>query len=366
MVDRRSQRLPWLVGAAAGAVCGFVGGRVTVERAPSALLVTARDDGGPATVTATNADAVAASSGRWPGAGAADPAAGGSPFAPAALAVAREPLAPLPEPAAAEDVDLVAALADAAPDADGVTAFRADESDLAALAPELLVAWQELDQGTAALERGLELAALLLTVPDPRLTQRVMQALAKSMPEALLALVDGWVGVAADAAPPVAQIEAALKAMGGLPRAQAEALGVAEALDRWYAAGEKKTAVAAARALEQQGDPRLVQDWIRRLGPELADAAPRERARAVADLGATRSRLALPGLLPRLADPDAGVRRAAVDALCRLDRTLMTAALVEMAGSSESGLEALARHALSEVERAEAAKRAARAGKPRR
>lgn len=225
---------------------------------------------------------------------------------------------------------------------------------------ELLAAWQELDGGSD-FERSLELAVALLAIPDAKLTAKVMQALAKSEPLALVALVDGWLEPGFGETRPLAQIEAALKAMGSLGKARAEALGVPLALDRWFAEGERGPALAAARALEQLGDGRLVEQWIDRTVPALAAGDPARRVKALQDLGATRSRRALPELLPSLADDDPAVRRAAADALQKLDRATVQATLAELAGSSQNALRNAAHAVLAELERQEAEKRARKA-----
>ena len=285
----------------------------------------------------------------------------------AELAAARD-LWPSPADAAAlEDASGVAdgaAELDAAALADAPAPLEADEraeaAELLALpgfTPELLAAWQELDGGSD-FERSLELAVALLAIPDAKLTAKVMQALAKSEPLALVALVDGWLEPGVREARPLAQIEAALKAMGSLGKTRAEALGVPLALDRWFAEGERGPALAAARAAEQLGDGRLVEQWIDRTVPALTAGDPARRVKALQDLGATRSRRALPELLPSLADDDPAVRRAAADALQKLDRATVQATLAELAGSSQNALRAAARAVLADLERQEAEKRA--------
>lgn len=253
------------------------------------------------------------------------------------------------------------ALGDAPAPLEGAAVAEAAELlALPGFTPELLAAWQELDGGSD-FERSLELAVALLAIPDAKLTAKVMQALAKTEPLALVALVDGWLEPGFGEARPLAQIEAALKAMGSLGKARAEALGVPLALDRWFAEGERGPALAAARALEQLGDGRLVLQWIEQTRPALAAGDPARRVKALQDLGATRSRRALPELLPGLADGDPAVRRAAADALQKLDRATVQATLAELAGSSESALRNAAHAVLAELERQEAEKRARKA-----
>ncbi len=93
-----------------------------------------------------------------------------------------------------------------------------------------------------------------------------------------------------------------------------------QVVDGWLAevrAGSRADwfVVDAARALEEQGDPRCMQTYLSGLRPQLDSAEVGERRKAVFKLGATRSASSVPLVLPSLRDSSAEIRIAALDAL---------------------------------------------------
>jgi hypothetical protein len=99
--------------------------------------------------------------------------------------------------------------------------------------------------------------------------------------------------------------------------APAEAFGL---VDGWLAevrAGTRSDwfVVDAARALEEQGDPRCMESWVASLEPDRSASDVATRRRAVFKLGTTRSASVTPLLVSSLADASAEVRVAALDGL---------------------------------------------------
>jgi hypothetical protein len=171
---------------------------------------------------------------------------------------------------------------------------------------------QELFAGAGTDSERLALAQELLQDDNPMVRYAALRTLAELSPaeavtgvEELVASVGedrraGWVA------------SRAISLLG-----EVEGVAVDSTLYRIYDSADEDLRMSAARALEEQGDAGLMRQEVASVTSDLGSDDGGLRARAVDQLAATRSPLAVPHLLPMLSDSNSEVRLRTLDALRR-------------------------------------------------
>lgn len=88
-------------------------------------------------------------------------------------------------------------------------------------------------------------------------------------------------------------------------------------LYRFYESEIDGVPMAAARALERQGDPSLIDRELGRMALQLNATEPRDRLNAIRQMGETGSSRAVPHLLPLLSNRESEIRLRTLDSLGR-------------------------------------------------
>jgi hypothetical protein len=158
----------------------------------------------------------------------------------------------------------------------------------------------------------LALARELLESPNAWARSRAILALLETDPAAGIEAIYGLLDMAGEDAEGKGPYSAsrAVEALGDV-----EGYPVANDLYRMYESEIEGVSLAAARALERQGDPTLIDRELNRYAQQLGAVEPRARLEAIWRIGETGSPRAVPHLLPLLSNPDPMMRIGALDAL---------------------------------------------------
>lgn len=183
-------------------------------------------------------------------------------------------------------------------DGSGIDAFKADLADVKRLG---LIE----DEGE---KRAL--AMKLLDSQSAYVRSEAILALLELDPAAGIAGIYGLLEMAGDDPKGPWSASRAVESLGDL-----EGYSVTSDLYRMYESEVEGVAMAAARALERQGDATLIDRELSRLTQQLIGNDPRDRLDAIRRIGETRSPRAVPHLIPLLSSPDSETRIRALDAL---------------------------------------------------
>jgi HEAT repeat protein len=163
----------------------------------------------------------------------------------------------------------------------------------------------------------LEIARTLLKDENPMAAMSALRVLADLAPKEALATVDSWVAAGQKGDMNPWQVERAIATLVGGQGAAALGTDLDSKLRDWYSRGEEELKRTTARSLESRGDSGPMQQLVAGYRSDLGNADVGRRTRAIESLGRTRSREAVPALVPMLADPSDEVRLGALDALRR-------------------------------------------------
>ena len=175
---------------------------------------------------------------------------------------------------------------------------------------------RRLDDAADDTER-LKIARELATSADPTVAMGALRVLADLAPKEALALVDQWFAQSQKGDLSSWQVDRALAALADGKGAEQIAGDLKDALRRYFRDGGDAVKVSAARALEKEGDSGAMQQLVASLSADLGNADVGRRSASIEALAQTRSRLALPLLLPLLSDGSDEVRLRTLDALRR-------------------------------------------------
>jgi len=175
---------------------------------------------------------------------------------------------------------------------------------------------RRLDDAADDSER-LKIARELATSADPTVAMGALRVLADLAPKEALALVDQWFAQSQKGDLSSWQLDRALAELADGKGAAQIAGDLKDALRRYFLDGSDAVKVSAARALEKEGDSGPMQQLVASLSVDLGNADVGRRSASIDALAQTRSRLALPLLLPLLSDASDEVRLRTLDALRR-------------------------------------------------
>ncbi len=166
-------------------------------------------------------------------------------------------------------------------------------------------------------ETRLKLAREILKSDNPMLAMTALRTLADLAPKEALATIDGWVASGANGQQPGWQVERALATLLESKGAALLATDLDAKMREWYQRGDDDLKRTTARSLENRGDAAPMQQLVASYRGDLGNSDIGKRTRAVESLGRTRSKEAVPSLLPLLSDTSDEVRLGALDALRR-------------------------------------------------
>jgi|SRR5688572_1369193 len=152
---------------------------------------------------------------------------------------------------------------------------------------------------------------------NPMALMSALRVLADLQPKEAVAEVDEWVAASLRGDLPSWQAERGIAAL--LESKGAEKLGtdLDAKLRDWYARGDDDLKRSTARSLEGRGDAGPMQQLVASYRGDLGNGDVGTRTRSVEKLGRTRSKEAVPALVPMLSDSSDEVRLGALDAIRR-------------------------------------------------
>jgi HEAT repeat protein len=164
----------------------------------------------------------------------------------------------------------------------------------------------------------LALARQMLKEDNPMAVMSALRVLADLAPKEAMALVDQMVAKAGDPNDPNSwQVDRAIATLTDGKGATGLGTDLDAKLREWYSRGDADLKRTTARSLESRGDAGPMQQLVASYRSDLGSADMGKRTRAVDNLGRTRSKEAVPSLVPMLADDSPEVRLGALDALRR-------------------------------------------------
>jgi hypothetical protein len=166
-------------------------------------------------------------------------------------------------------------------------------------------------------ETRLKVARELLKSENPMASMAALRVLADLAPKEALAAIDGWVAANSKGDGAAWQVERALAMLVDSKGAATLGTDLDAKLRDWYRVGDEDLKRATARDLESRGDSAPMQQLVAGYRGALGNADVGARVRAVESLGRTRSKEAVPALVPMLSDGSDEVRLGALDALRR-------------------------------------------------
>src|SRR5262249_38902676 len=153
---------------------------------------------------------------------------------------------------------------------------------------------------------------------NPFTAMSALRVLADLAPKEAMAAVDKMIAEGGGPNDPNGwQADRAIAALGDGKGATAPGTDLDAKLREWYSRGDADRKRTTARSLETRGDAGPMQQLVAGYRADLGNSDLGTRTRAVDNLGRTRSKEAVPALVPMLADDNPEVRLGALDALRR-------------------------------------------------